>query len=124
MEPSYKVWVDPVKNRLYLVLKGSIPDDMAKAAADKTIEEAQKLQSGFFVINDISEMQPAGFKGAAEIKRAQAFLGYLGVRRIIRVVPQTGLEAKKQFENPIQGYPVANTAFSIEEADAILDKSV
>lgn len=124
MEPSYNVWVDSAKNRLYLVLKGSIPDDMAKAAADKTIEEAKKLQPGFFVVNDISEMQPAGLKGAAEIKRAQAFLGYLGVKRIIRIVPQTDAIVKKQFETPIQGIPAANTASSIEEADDILDKSV
>lgn len=122
MESSYKIRADPAKNRLYIVLKGSIPDEMAKAAAEEVMAETKKLSAGFCVVNDISEMQPASPRGAAEIKRAQAFLGYMGVRRIIRVVPATGPEVKAQFESPPQGYPAANTASSIEEADAILDK--
>ena len=123
MEPSYKIWTDLAKNRLYLVLKGAIPDEMAKAAAEEVMAETKKLSTGFCVVNDISGMQPAGPRGAAEIKRAQAFLGYMGVRRIIRIVHPTDTEVKKQFENAIPGYPTANTASSIEEADAILDKA-
>jgi len=64
MEASYKIWSDAAKNRLYIILKGSIPDEMAKAAADQTIEEAKKLQPGFTVINDFSEVEPAGPNGA------------------------------------------------------------
>ena len=124
MEPSYKIWADPAKNRLYIVLKGAIPDEMAKAAADQAIEEAKKLGAGFFVINDISEMQPGSPKGAAEIRRAQAFLGYHGVRRIIRIVKAAGQAVNKQFESTPPGYPAVNTASSIAEAEAILDKPV
>jgi hypothetical protein len=123
MEPSYIIRADPAKNRLYLALKGAIPDEMAKDAADKTIEEPKKLQPGFTAVNDISQAQPTGPKGVVEIKRAQAFLGYLGVRRIIRVIPQSDNGAARQFENPPQGYPIANTASSIEEADTMLDKA-
>ena len=123
MEPSYSVRADVAKNRLYIALKGAIPDEMAKAAAKEVMEETKKLSAGFCVVNDISEMQPASPRGAAEIKRAQAFLGYMGVRRIIRVVPSSGAGTAQQFENAIPGYPTANTASSIEEADAILDKA-
>ncbi|MDQ7799085.1 MAG: hypothetical protein RDU76_09130 [Candidatus Edwardsbacteria bacterium] len=118
MDLDYKIWTDPGKNRLYLVIKGSISDDMAKSAADKTMEEAKKLQSGFAVVSDISQARPTGSKGATEIKRAQAFLGYLGVKRIIQVVPRSDNGADKQ-----QGYPAVNTVFSIDEADIILDRS-
>ena len=124
MEPSYKIWADTAKNRLYIVLKGSIPDEMAKAAAETVMAETKKLSAGFCVVNDISEMQPASPKGAAEIKRAQAFLGYMGVRRIIRVIPAAGPAVQKQFESPPPGYPAANAASSIAEAEAILDKPV
>jgi hypothetical protein len=124
MEPSCSVRADVAKNRLYIVLKGSIPDETAKLAAEQVMEETKKLSAGFCVVNDISGMQPAGPKGAAEIKRAQAFLGYMGVRRIIRIVHPTDTEVKKQFENTPTGYPTANTASSIEEADAILDQPV
>ena len=123
MEPSCSDRADVAKNRLYIVLKGSIPDEMAKAAAEEVMAETKKLSAGFCVVNDISGMQPAGPRGAAEIKRAQAFLGYMGVRRIIRVAPSSGAGAAQQFENATPGYPAANTASTIEEADAILDKA-
>jgi len=116
---DYKIWADYGKNRLYLVIKGPISDDMAKSAADKIMEEAKKLQSGFTVVSDISQARPAGTKGTIEIKRAQAFLGYLGVKRIIQVIPRSDNGAIKQ-----QGYPAANMVFSIDEADIILDRSV
>ena len=121
MDASYKIWSDPSKNRLYIVLKGSIPDDMATAAADKTIREAKKLQPGFIVINDISEVEPAGPNGAKEIKRAQAFLGYRGVKRVIRIVHPSDDAVNKQFENNPKYYPAANIALSIEEADKMLE---
>lgn len=118
MDLDYKIWTDPGKNRLYLVIKGPISDEAAKAAADKTMEEAKKLQPGFTVVSDISQAQPTGSKGAIEIKRAQAFLGYLGVKRIIQVVPRSDNGAAKP-----QGYSAANTVFSINDADIILDRS-
>lgn len=121
MDASYKIWSESSKNRLYIVLKGPIPDDMAKAAADKVIEEAKKLQPGFAVINDISEMEPASIFGAKEIRRAQAFLGYSGVKRVIRIVHPSDDATNKQFENTPKDYPAANTAHSIEEADKILE---
>ena len=123
MDLDYKIWTDLVKNRLYLVIKGSISDETAKAAADKTMQEAKKLQTGFTVITDISQAHPIGSKGGIEIKRAQAFLGYMGVKRIIQVIPRSDSGAAQQQGNPPQGYSTVNTASSIEEGDAILDRS-
>ncbi len=120
MEASYRIWSDNKKNRLYVVLKGAMSDGLAKEMADHTIEEAKKLTPGFTVINDISELEPITEIGAKEIKRAQAFLGYKGVKRIIRVVSPAMDLARKQFEAAPQGYPAANTASSIEEAEKML----
>lgn len=117
MDLDYKIWANYGKNRLYLVIKGPISDEAAKAAAEKTMEEAKKLQSGFTVVSDVSQARPTGNRGAIEIKRAQAFLGYLGVKRIIQVIPQSDDKTAKQ-----QGYPAANMVFSIDEADIILDR--
>jgi hypothetical protein len=121
MDASYKVWADVPKNRLYLILKGFMPDEMVKAAADLTIEEAKKLQPGFQVINDISELKPASQAGADEIKRAQAFLGSRGVKRVIRIVKPDNVTAKLQFARSSKDFYKADTAASIEDAESILD---
>lgn len=121
MKASYKVWVDVRKNRLYIVLTGRIPDDMAKIAADMVIDEAGKLTPGFSIINDCSDMEPGSPAGVKEIRRAQAFLGYCGVKRIIRVVHPDHEAVKRQFERTPKEYPSANTAASVEEAEKILD---
>lgn len=121
MDASYKVWSDAAKNRLYIVLKGRIPDDMAKTAADTVIAEAGKLKPGFSIINDCSDMEPGSPIGVKEIRRAQAYLGYCGVKRIIRVVHPSNEAAKRMFENTPKDYPFANTASSVEEAEKILD---
>lgn len=122
MQSICKVWSDSAKNRLYLVFQGTIPDDMAKSAADRVIDETKNLRPGFSVINDISQAQPAGPWGAAEIKRVQAFLGYMGIERIIRILPDSDSGVAGQFENTARNYPTAMTASSIEEAEAILDR--
>lgn len=121
MVASYQVRADISKNRLYIILKGRIPDDMAKEAADKVINEAGKLSAGFSIINDCSEMEPGSPVGVKEIRRAQAYLGYCGVKRIIRVVHPALDATRKQFESTAKDYPFANTASSIEEAEKILD---
>ena len=122
MQSICKVWSDAAKNRLYLVFQGTIPDDMAKSAAERVIEEARHLRPGFSVVNDLSQAQPAGPWGAAEIKRVQAFLGYMGIERIIRILPEVDDGVADQFEKTAGKYPTALTAGSIEEADAILDR--
>ncbi len=121
MEASYKIWADVPKNRLYLILKGFIHDEMVKAAADLTIEEAKKLQPGFDVINDISEFKPASQGGADQIKRAQAFLGGRGVKRVIRIVKPENTTTKLQFARSSKDFYKADTADSIEDAESILD---
>jgi hypothetical protein len=122
MQSICKIWSDPDKNRLYLVFRGSIPDDMAKAAAERVIEETRHLRPGFCVVNDISQAQPASPWGEAEIRRVQAFLGYMGIERLIRILPHLDSGVAAQFGHTGPSYPTAQTAGSIEEADAILDR--
>jgi hypothetical protein len=122
MQSICKVWSNVAKNRLYLVFQGTIPDDMAKSAAERVIEEARHLRPGFSVVNDLSQAQPTGPWGAAEIRRVQAFLGYMGIERIIRILPEVDGGVAGQFEKAAGKYPTALTAGSIEEADAILDR--
>jgi len=82
----YDIKADVIKNCLFITLKGFFQPDEAKVAADKVISEAEKLGTGFTIINDISEFKPASEEAAAHIKRAQGAVAQKGVKKVIRIV--------------------------------------
>jgi hypothetical protein len=120
---EYKTWADEKKNRLYIVLKGFMPDDMVKTAADEVVAATKRLRPGFAVINDISEMKPATQAGALEIRRAQEFLKERGVARVIRIVKTENTLTGVQFNRKSSDLYKADTAVSVAEAEGILDAS-
>jgi hypothetical protein len=117
-----KFWsrADIGKNRLYVVLQGFIQADEAKEAADLTIAEAKKLRPGFDIINDISTVKATSEQGVMELLRCQVFLKERGVRRVIRVVPEVSVGSLQIARTSKQAGYEADTAASIEEAEAML----
>ena len=93
----YEIRADSNKNRLYVVLEGFFTDQQVKEAADKTIEEIDKLRPGFDVINDISKFKPASTEGAKNIARGQQYALKCGVNRVIRVISDEVI-GRMQFE--------------------------
>jgi len=133
----FDIRADKEKNRIILKLSGFLQQEELKRATDEFIEKVKTLQPGFDIINDISEFKPASQEGAAEIKRAQAFIKEHGFGHVIRVIPGrpdplnseettahgTALLGKAQFRRTARevGYQ-AGEASSIEEAEAMLDR--
>ena len=117
-----EIRADTLKNRMYLVLDGFFTDEEMKKAADEAIQEVKKLKPGFAIINDISKFKPATAQGVEEMKRAQKFVQTAGVGRIIRIVESAAL-AQMQFKRTSReaGY-TAETAASVQEAEAMLDR--
>ena len=115
-----EIRADVSKNRIYLVLAGFFNDEEMKKAADQAIQEVKKLKPGFAVINDISKFKPTTPQGAEEMKRAQEFVQTAGVGRVIRIV-ESAVLTEMQFARTSRaaGY-TAETAASIQEAEAML----
>ncbi|MBN2232369.1 MAG: hypothetical protein JW781_06055 [Deltaproteobacteria bacterium] len=85
--------------------------------------KAGKLNTGFTIVNDISEFKPSSAEAAEHIKRAQGATFQKGVKRVIRIVG-SALVSKMQFSrtqkeaNVTYGTVEVGTA---EEAQKLLD---
>lgn len=92
----YDIRADVKRHCLLITLRGFLQPDEAKEAADKVISEAEKLATGFTIVNDISEFKPASEEAAAHIKRAQGAMAAKGAKKVIRIVGASVL-GKHQF---------------------------
>ena len=119
----YDIRADTSTNRLYLDITGRVDADEMAEAADKTLSEAEKLQSGFDIINDLSGFQPPSPEAAKPIKVAQGELKEMGLNRTIRVVDDdTSQVVVNAFERRSRdvGYS-GEQAGSVDEAEELLD---
>jgi hypothetical protein len=117
----FEVRVRVGKNRLYFTMSGVVSQAEAKAAADQTIQEVSRLRPGFDTISSISGLEPLEPGALAEIERINAFLVNLQRGRLIRVVGKSA-QAAVQFERLSRGHGYsAQLAFSLKEAERILD---
>jgi len=120
----YDVDADTRQNRLHIDLTGRMDADEIGGAADVTVEEAEALDDGFDIINDLSGFKPPSPEAAKPIKRAQAELKEMGVDRVIRVIDEeTSQVVVNAFERRSRdvGYS-GETADSLREAKRLLDE--
>ncbi len=117
---TFNLRIDPAKNRLYLSLQGHLPEATTLKAVDEIIACVSDLKPGFTVVSDVATFEPATPKGAEDIKQAQAFLARNGLGRVVRVIAD-GHELELARTGRPAGY-LAETASSIEEAEALLDQ--
>lgn len=111
---------DTQQNLLVLRLEGFLTDEALKDGVDLCISEAKKLTKGFTIINDISKLKPASPAGAAEIKRAQAFVLENGVGRIIRVTKNPISKMQLTRTSGEVGYEAFETR-SLDEAYKLIE---
>ena len=114
---------DAAKNRLYLKLVGMMGDDDAKKVHDAIVREIGKLRPGWAVINDISELKPAGEKASEYLKAAQAASAKAGCKRVVRVVGKqaiTNLQWNRTL-NEAQGIR-ADAVATLADAERLLDQ--
>jgi hypothetical protein len=119
---NWNVDVDTAKNRLYLTLGGKLSEREAAAAADATIEGAERLDAGFEMVNDISEFKPSGKPVDEQIKRGKVGVARNGVDAVVRVVPEstTGEMQWDRAGGGSETYQLAK-ADSAEQAEKLLE---
>jgi hypothetical protein len=118
---SYKVRVDPARNRLYVTLEGFFTLAEIKRCGDETIEATKKLRPGYCVVTDITQYKAGLPEVAQDIERVQAHFRNSGARQGVRIVGanmlsgmqfrRTGGKAEYNSEN----FP------SLAEAEKFLD---
>ncbi|MFD1642818.1 hypothetical protein [Halohasta litorea] len=120
----FDIRADTSHNRLYLDITGRVDADEMQDAADKTLSEAEKLQSGFDIINDLSGFRPPSPEAAKPIKVAQGELKEMGLNRAIRVIDgDTNQVVVNAFERRSRdvGYN-GEQAESVDEAERMLEE--
>ena len=97
-------------------MEGSLTYAEAKVASDQVITEAEKLKSGFDVINDITKYKGSPSEAEEEIKRAQLFIKNHGVGKVIRLMDEVAFGAIEMEKKSREAGYQADFATSIEEA--------
>ena len=118
---SWKMRVDPLRNRLYGELEGFFTAEEMKKCADETIEATKKLRPGYCTVTDISRCKPLPPEATKEIERVQAHFRKSGARQGVRIVGGTVLSGM-QFRRT-GGETEWNSVNlpSLEEAEKFLD---
>jgi len=94
-------------------------------AADESVAEADSLDDGFDIINDISGFKPPSPEAAKPIKEAQAELKEIGVNHVVRVVDdETSQVVVNAFERRSRdvGYS-GGSADTVEAAERMLEET-
>ncbi len=118
----FEVRVGLGKNRLYVKMSGTVSPAEAGTAADEVIREVVRLRPGFDTITSISGLEPLAPEALKEIGRIKTFLATLQRGRVVRVVGRSA-QAAVQFERLSRGHGYsAQLAFSLAEAERILDR--
>lgn len=121
---SYDINADTLENRLHIDLTGRMDADEISDAADVTVDEAEALDDGFDIVNNLSGFKPPSPEAAKPIKRAQGQLKEMGVDRVIRVTDEeTSRVVINAFERRSRdvGYS-GETADSVAEAERMLEE--
>ncbi len=121
---SYKIQADIINNRLYLIMRGYLVDEYVKRAVVKTIEEVEKLRSGFDLINDISELKPATDDDARRLQRVKGYVLGRGVNRLVEVVKISERESRMKSAERNVGKTKNDPIFvsSVDEAEKFLSE--
>jgi hypothetical protein len=116
------VRADEKVNRLYIKLARNVDRESAEALLDMIFKESQKLQSGFDVITDLTQLV-VGHVGAGEVlRRIMEYLETRGVRKVVRIIGKSKL-ALTQFARAGQGFRGYKPVYarSIRDAEAMLE---
>lgn len=118
----YQITMDKAKNRLTIILGGSISKIEGEMVNREIVTAVNQLQRGFSVITDISTYESADKKNEELLKQSMKFLKLRGVSNIVRVVggSKVGLLKFAQITRDIKDYSVQYVA-TMEAAVELLD---
>ena len=121
----YKVNSDPFKNRLYITLETLDTDDVKPILSDLN-KNISKLTAGFTCLVDIRDMKfDPSTKGSEYVEIIQGALTDSGMSDVVRVIQKENVDYHRHMdESSISlGYK-AKHAYSVEEAEKVLDKGL
>lgn len=120
-EGTYRVRIDPIRNRLYVELRGALSEGQILSAVDDVIVGVGRLKPGFSVVHDLATFRPATPKGAEDVRQVQAFVARQPLGRIIHVMSPGDSAEVSVTRTGRAGAFAPETAASLSEADALLD---
>jgi hypothetical protein len=119
----YEIDVDKEKNRLTIVLQGTISKAEALKANREIVSAVTHLKRGFDVINDISKYETTEKKNEELFVQSIKFLKMRGVNNVIRVVGNSK-EALVKFATVTKEVAQYNVKYvpTMEDAEELLER--
>ncbi len=109
------------KNRLLVRIWGDVDDAEALRIGDAAVAALERLRPGFDVVSDLSGAARAPPQAMAQLKRIIEAARARGLRRVVRVVGRS-VDVALVFERTSRALGhEAYLAFSVEEAERLLD---
>jgi len=118
----YKNQLNFAKNRLHLLLEGRIEKEEMTAWSEDLISKLKKLRTGFGVISEILNCQPATEEVRQILVSTQAKAKEIGMGNVVRIVANNNYVTAAQWQRSSRsiGY-VAMEAKNVEAAEKLLD---
>ena len=119
----YKNQINFAKNRMHLMLKGSVDTTEMQSWSDDLLSQLKKLKSGFSVISEISECQPTSEEGRQVLIDTQRKAKELGMGHVVRIIKNSNFVTAHQWQRSSRsvGYS-AMEAEDLQSAEKLLDK--
>ncbi len=121
----YDITVDKEKNRLVVILRGTIGKIESEKIAREMVTACNQLKRGFDVINDISSYEAADKKSEDVFKTVIEFLKIRGVKNVVRVVGGSKMALMKfaDITKKVANYTVRYVP-TMAEAEKVLESEV
>jgi hypothetical protein len=118
-----KIKADTEKNRLYIILAGTLSLKDAESTRNLILKEIETLKPNFDVVNDISKFIRGDDEAGRVLKEIMAILMSKNVNRVVRVIgtSKTGLMQFANFSPQTDSYKLSYVP-TLEEAEKILDQ--
>lgn len=119
----HKVFADPSKNRLYIVLGLVSSYDETRHLVHAVLIEAKKLKHGFTCITDLRGFSLSDGINDDFMQDCQEILWEGGIKRAVRVTGLSAADFLFEFEKKSKVWPAYQTdnVLSMEDAEAHLD---
>jgi hypothetical protein len=112
---------DVAKNRLFIRIEGRVDDGEVRSFADAIIKEMERLRPGFDVVSDLTQAEPLGPVGSAQLKRVVEAQRERKYGRAVRIVGRSAKVALQFARDTKELNHEPYLAFSREEAERLLD---
>ena len=119
----HKVFADPAKNRLYIILGRISSEDETRFVVHLVLNEAKRLRHGFTCITDLRAYSLSNGINDDFMQDCQEILWEGGIKKAVRILEASAENFCFEFEKKSRVWPAYPTdnAGSMEEAETCLD---